>query len=64
MYLKESGGIFNDTFVLFPVDHEHDDYLISLNMISDSINFTVEVKYKQKLTFLDILVRRTEFSLR
>ena len=32
----------DDIFVLFPNDH--DDYLIPLNMLSDSIKFTAEVE--------------------
>ena len=50
----------DDIFLLFPNDHDYDDYLRSLNMISDSIKFIVEVESEQKLPFLDILVRRTE----
>ena len=42
----------DDIFVLFPNYHDHDDYLISLNMLFDSIQFTVECE--QKFPFLDI----------
>ena len=45
-----------DLFVKFPSNH--DDYLMSLNKLSDSIKFRVECK--RKLPLLDILVRRTE----
>ena len=49
----------NDIFVKFPNDHDHDDFLISLNMLYGSIKFTVEVEYMQNLPFLDIIVHLT-----
>ena len=46
--------------MLFPNDHDHDHYLISLDLLSDSVNFTVEVECEKKLPVLDILVRGIE----
>ena len=46
----------DDIFVLIPNDLDHNDFLISLNMLSGSIEFTVEIEPEQKLPFLDILV--------
>ena len=50
----------DDIFVLFPSDHDPNDFLASLNLIYNSIKFTVEEESEQKLPFLDILVHRTE----
>ena len=38
----------DDIFVLFPNVNDHNDILISLNMISDSIKFRVEVECVNK----------------
>ena len=47
---------FYDTSLLFPNDQNHDDYLVSLNIIFDSIKFIVEVECEQlNLPFLDIM---------
>ena len=54
----------DDIFVLFPSNHDHNDFLISLNILSDSIKFTDEVESERKLPFLDILVRRTECNFK
>ena len=47
----------DDIFVLFPNDHNHNEYLV-LHTLSDFNKFSSE--FEQKLPFLDVLVCRTE----
>ena len=58
--IKLWGRYVDEKFVLFPNDHDHIDFLVSLNLHSDSIILTVEEECEQKLPVLDILVHCTE----
>ena len=59
--IKLWASYVDDMFVFFsPNYHDLNDYLISLNMLSDSIKFTIQLECEQNIPFLDILVRRTE----
>ena len=55
--MKLWAGYVNDVSVLFPNDHNQNYYFISLNVLSDSIEFTVEAIYDQKFQIVHILVR-------
>ena len=52
----------DDTFAIFKQMGDVDDFLVTLNRLHPALKFTFEKQHDGKLTFLDILVERTELG--
>ena len=52
----------DDTFVIFKLESDVDDFLVTLNRLHPAPKFAFEKEHDDKLPFLDILVERTELG--
>ena len=53
----------DDTFAVFKQESDVDDFLVTLNRLQPALKFTFEKEQDGKLSFLDILVERTELGI-